>query len=364
MSDCNAVRERFFAEPVVDGTHPDLAAHLAGCPACSAIAAALPQVDRSLDEIAHAPLAVPSFDRIAPAVARAAGARRRTTRLRRSLPAAVAVLSAAAAALVLALRVGGASPPSLEAGMRLESAAETHEAVLGSGARVRLDAGAIRLVAVGPGEERLLLDAGAATFEVPKLGPHRTLAVATPDAEVRVHGTRFQVVREAAGTTVSVTEGLVEVRPEGPGRPPTFLRPGESIFVKPLDGYRDDLRAAAQSALERSRFEEARERIDALLATEPGASLRAEALALAGWASAAQGERAAAIRKYREALTLLPHGERPLWADNAAAELALLLEREDPAAAAQAWAEYLRRFPVGVHGALARARVAGEAASK
>lgn len=366
MSDCTAIHERFFAETGLDLEHPELAAHLAACATCTEIAAALPLLDRELAAIAQAPVAIPSFDRIAPAAARAASSRRAATRIRRHLPAAITGLAAAAAALVIATFVGtglgGGTPPTLEVGAQLDGHAAIREAVLESGARVRLDAGAIRLAAPTPSEERLVLATGSATFEVPKLPAGRTLAVETPDAEVRVHGTRFQVVRDARGTSVSVTEGLVEVRPEGQGRPPRFLRPGESTVVEPLDRYRDSTRAAALAALERGQFDQAEERIGSLLATEPAPALRAEALALSAWATAARGDGHAAIARYREALSILPHDERPLWSDNAAAELALLLEREEPAAAAQAWAEYLRRFPAGAHAALARSHAQREEA--
>ena len=55
-------------------------------------------------------------------------------------------------------------------------------------------------------------------------------------------------------------------------------------------------------------------------------------------------------------VALLPEGKQALWAENACAELAILVEQESPKDGAAAWAECLRRFPDGVHAALARSR--------
>jgi tetratricopeptide (TPR) repeat protein len=74
------------------------------------------------------------------------------------------------------------------------------------------------------------------------------------------------------------------------------------------------------------------------------------------WSLSARGKHTLAIDRYRQALTLLPEGVQPLWAENACAELAILVEQERPKDASTTWAECLRRFPDGVHAALARSR--------
>jgi ferric-dicitrate binding protein FerR (iron transport regulator) len=354
MSDCTSIRDRFFAAGELERGNPELEAHLEACEACARAAAALPLVDAAL---ATPPaVVVPSFDAIALEAARAARTRRGLVQVRRRLPYAITGVAAAAAAVALVFLVLPSGSPRLAVGGALDSAAGARAAELPSGAKVRLDGGELRLVPGAPGEERLHLAAGAVSVEVPKLAPGHALAVETPDAEIRVHGTRFQVTRDRRGTSVSVIEGLVEVRPGGTGRAPLFLRPGEATVIEPLDDYRRGLRASAQANLDAGRFDAADEGLAALLATAPGETDRAEALALRAWAAAARGDRKGAIDRYREALGTLPVGERALWADNAAAELALLLEGEDPAAAAAAWSGYLRRFPEGVHSSLARAR--------
>ena len=70
-----------------------------------------------------------------------------------------------------------------------------------------------------------------------------------------------------------------------------------------------------------------------------------------------RGERDQAIGRYVHALSLLPEGARPLWAENACAELAFLVEQHTPARAAATWRYCLHRFQNGVHAELARSRI-------
>jgi hypothetical protein len=87
---------------------------------------------------------------------------------------------------------------------------------------------------------------------------------------------------------------------------------------------------------------------------------QAEGQALLAWSLAGSGDRRGAVARYRQALALLPATQSPLWAENACAGLALLLEQEEPAEGAAAWSQYLRRFPRGVHASLARTRAASQ----
>jgi tetratricopeptide (TPR) repeat protein len=101
----------------------------------------------------------------------------------------------------------------------------------------------------------------------------------------------------------------------------------------------------------------AESRIDQLLQSSPEVAQQAEAQALLAWSLSTRGRREKAISLYRRALAILPEGRRPLWAENACAELAILVEQEAPRDSAGSWAECLRRFPDGVHASIARSRI-------
>ncbi len=362
MSDCNAIRDRYFLFGKLPVGDPELDAHLAECESCRLAARGLEAVDHAL-AAPPPPFKVPSFDAIADAAASAARSRRRGRSVRRSLPFLATGFATAIAALVLAFVFTGRLPfrtPVLAVGARLDAAAAPQSGALESGARVKLARGEVKVVPAGKGEDRLFLTSGSVALEVPKLAAGHTVSVCTPDAEVRVHGTRFQVVRDARGTSVVVTEGLVEVRPYGTGRKPVFLAPGQSATVEPADAWLKGVRAAVQTDLDSGDFASAEQRLGHLLATDLAPEARAETHALLAWSLAATGNRRAAIERYRQALQTLPASLTPLWADNACAELSLLLEQEEPAGAAAAWGECLRRFPDGVHASLARARLSAD----
>jgi ferric-dicitrate binding protein FerR (iron transport regulator) len=222
--------------------------------------------------------------------------------------------------------------------------------------RIRLDAGTLKLAAANRETQSLLLPLGRVFVDVPKLPPGSTLSVRTPDAEVRVHGTRFQVIRTSKDTQIHVVEGAVEVRPEGLGRPVQTVRAGESATVGSAEAYREGLRQATLDALDHGEFTAAEKQIGQLLGSGASSTEQAEAQALLAWSLSARGKHHEAIERYRQALTLLPDRQQPLWAENACAELAILVEQGSPKDGALTWSECLRRFPDGVHAALARAR--------
>ena len=362
MSSCDHIRERFFAEGAPPRGDPELESHLEACPCCRMALRGLAVVDAVLAQLPRcADDAPPPFTpRVARAAAQAARGRRRRVLAHRAAPFAATAAAAAVVALVMGVTAGRNHKPAprlVEAGLVLDDSAGASLGQLPSGARLTLERGAVRCVRATADEERLALDRGTVSLEVPHLGAGRTLSVETPDALVRVRGTRFQVARDELGTTVSVTEGEVEVRPEGPGRPVEFVHPGARVVVEPLAAYRRGLLAAAGDALAQGWRDTADEQLTRLLATEPEPPLRAHAESLQAWAAAANGEATTAIRLYRSALARVPAGETPTWADNALAELALLLEAREPAAALAAWREYLDRFPQGLHAAQARGRL-------
>jgi hypothetical protein len=294
--------------------------------------------------------------------ASAARNQRRRRAVRRAVPFFFTALGTAAlaAGLIAVVWFGRArqlAPKLLALGAEIQATAEPKSAILDSGVRIRLEAGSLKLATSTRESQALLLPSGRVFVEVPKLPPGRSLSVRTPDAEVRVHGTRFQVIRTGKETQVHVTEGVVEVRPEGIGRPVQTVRAGESATVASVEVYREGLRHSTLAALDHGEFGSAETQIGQLLGASADVTQRAEAEALLAWSFSARGKRSPAIDRYRQALAMLPEGQRPLWAENACAELALLIQQESPKESTAIWEECLRRFPDGVHAALARSRV-------
>jgi ferric-dicitrate binding protein FerR (iron transport regulator) len=88
--------------------------------------------------------------------------------------------------------------------------------------------------------EGVILSSGRVAVRVPKLGPARSFAVATPEATIVVHGTTFSVARTSDAmsaiprTSVDVEEGSVAVRRNGVE---IFLHAGDrwSSSAEPLD---------------------------------------------------------------------------------------------------------------------------------
>ena len=353
MSACPAMQEA-----MLDGegrARPGAAvkAHLKTCAGCAAVFAGLAAVERGLDDLARAPLpAVPAFAALGARAAAAARVQRRRVALRKLAPGLALTLSSAAAALLIAALVSRQPrPASVRPGDELEASYGARTALLPSGAKISLESGRL-WISGAAAQERLHLDAGAVSVQVPPLPPGALLSVATSDGVVVAHGTQFRVEATAEGTRVALHEGKVVLHPRGPGRPDVTLLPGESALIEPLDRYRERQRAAAQAALGQAREEEATAALTRLLATEPGGALAGEAHAMLGWVRQVRAEKAAAADEYREALRLSA-GATGLWADNAAAELALLEEERDPRAGAAAWQAYLSRFAGGRNRSLA-----------
>jgi ferric-dicitrate binding protein FerR (iron transport regulator) len=362
MTDCLSLRERYFALGLGNPTDPEWNQHLHDCLRCRLAYEGLPQVDQALADLAQMPVFVPAFDAIAEAAASAARHQRRRRTVRRSVPYLYTGLGTAAlaAGLVAALWVGRVrqnAPKLLVAGTEIHATTEAKSAVLDNGVRIRLETGTLKLAPASKQTRALLLPVGRVFVDVPKLSPGETLSVRTPDAEVRVHGTSFQVIRTNKDTLVSVVEGVVEVRPEGIGRPVRTIRAGESTTIGSAAAYHEGLRQSTLAALDHGEFGAAEKQISQLLGSSAETAQQAEAQALLAWSLSARGKRSEAVARYRQALTLLPDGQQPLWAENACAELAILVEQDRPRDATATWAECLRRFPDGVHAALARSRV-------
>jgi ferric-dicitrate binding protein FerR (iron transport regulator) len=362
MSDCLSLRERIFAPGADLARDREWLVHAQVCLECRRAQQALPFADYALAEVARQATEVPSFDAIADVATSVARNQRRRVTMRRAAPFFYTALGAAAlaAGVALVLFVNGgrrAAPLRLTPGTEIQASGESKSAILDTGARIRLDTGAIRLAPTSEGKQSLVLRSGRVFIDVPKLPAGKTLSVVTPDAEVRVHGTRFQVTRTAQETQVYVQQGVVEVLPEGSGRASRTVRAGESVTVPSVEVYREEVRHSALEALDRGQFDAAEKQIGQLFGTDTDSAQRAESHALLAWSFSGRGKRDEAIERYRQALKLLPANQRPLWAENACAELALLLQQKSSKHGVTAWAECLRRFPEGVHAGLARSRV-------
>jgi transmembrane sensor len=108
-------------------------------------------------------------------------------------------------------------------------------AILADGTRVELSANTRLVVENGWAERRVRLATGEAFFEVSK-DKSRPFIVETPGGSVRVTGTRFDVLTDAASELdVTVVEGSVQVRPgetSGYQAPdPEILGPGDQLLA-------------------------------------------------------------------------------------------------------------------------------------
>jgi transmembrane sensor len=136
--------------------------------------------------------------------------------------AGMAVAGLAAAAVFLARPGGRPQTLSTPSGQR-------GEFTLSDGSRVELNANTSITVENGRSERRIRLSDGEAFFVVSK-DKSRPFIVDTPAGSVRVTGTIFNVLTEAASQLdVTVVEGSVQVRPDDPSGAlgdPTMLTAG------------------------------------------------------------------------------------------------------------------------------------------
>jgi hypothetical protein len=219
--------------------------------------------------------------------------------------------------------------------------------------------------------ERFFLAQGVLEAKVAKLGPAERFIVRTPDTEVEVRGTKFQVAivepdahcGGGARTRVSVSEGLVEVRGAGAT---SYVHPGESwpagCAVSPAVSAESFERAAPAVRIVKAalRIESARvapSQSSALLgtsqasSTEPqngtkeGSSIAEQNELFSEAASARRsGDNARALSSYELLMARYPAG--PL-AESAAVQRMSLLGASDPAGAKVAARQYLARYPRG-----------------
>ncbi|HVI33846.1 FecR family protein [Phenylobacterium sp.] len=100
---------------------------------------------------------------------------------------------------------------------------------LADGSTIDLNAGTRLSVVLGRHERRVVLDEGQAVFDV-AADARRPFVIDAGDRTVRVVGTRFDVRRRDGRLSVTVAEGLVEVRPTPQAGGRAFrLRPGQRL---------------------------------------------------------------------------------------------------------------------------------------
>jgi hypothetical protein len=108
------------------------------------------------------------------------------------------VTATVAAGIVAAVVIGRGRRPSpklLQPSAEIHATAEAKSAILSNGVRIRLDAGTLKLASASKDRQPLLLQSARIFVDVPRPPPGSKLSVRTPDAEVRVHRTHFQVIR-------------------------------------------------------------------------------------------------------------------------------------------------------------------------
>lgn len=243
--------------------------------------------------------------------------------------------------------VGVASDPRPQ--LALHAGAVPESVRLLSGAEVELAAGAAEIEQTADRDTAIRLSRGRVTLRVPPMRPGSRLQVRTSDAEVTVHGTRFVVERqdESDTTTVSVQEGLVEVRPLGGGRPAVFLRPGEQVVVPSSESYLRGLSSQVQGIVEAGRCDEpASQLVRSYLQAMPADRDVSAGQYLQASCAAARGELAAALTGFEQVVT---SARSELRADNALARIAQLRATISRAEGTAAWRRYLARFPQGQH---------------
>jgi ferric-dicitrate binding protein FerR (iron transport regulator) len=247
---------------------------------------------------------------------------------------------------------------------------------LPSGTHLVVERGADVALVENGATQSFALNAGGLHADVAKLHPGERFIVRTPDAEIEVRGTSFQVdvvgrasCGRGAATRVVVTEGIVAVRFAGAE---ANVRAGESwpadcfagtgaasgaasgaaVAEKPVDAPQALSSAAGSAPVT------APGRSAAPLATPPrpsGSDLAAQnALFAEGAAARRRGDTRAAVAAYDKLTSSYPAS--PL-AESATVERMRVVAAADPRRGAEAARAYLARYPAGFARAEANAIV-------
>jgi hypothetical protein len=160
-------------------------------------------------------------------------------------------------------------------------------------------------------EQRIRLDLGKVEVSVPTPGGPKTVAIATPDAEVLVHGTQFSVHVERAEpapstiTSVTVTRGSVLVVRHGEQQLITAGGRWSSLAVKPVDAANASGEAPASTEIPQS--QERREpRIVSRAEARKGALTDQNRLFQAALDARKAGDDVAVLRNLDELLARFP----------------------------------------------------------
>ncbi|HTQ04008.1 MAG TPA: FecR family protein, partial [Polyangiaceae bacterium] len=230
--------------------------------------------------------------------------------------------------------------------------------VLASGTQIALDAKSVLECREDTATQRFALLRGGAHLHVSKLSGGERFLVDTPQAEVEVRGTVFDVRIEpataecGARTSVAVTEGRVEVRSAGSARAllpgDHWTSPCETPAVEASDDAAPKRTAAVTAHPNHARSAPAR------ASDEAPVSALSEQNDLYARAEAARrdGRTGEALAAYARLLALFPNGQ---LAESAFVQRVRLLAQSDPARASADAERYLTRYPAG----FARGEMAG-----
>lgn len=334
------------------------------------------RLGQALQDLAEEPLPeAPGWNELEEPALRLAQRRRWRFHLKefwRNIGATKLVLSAAGVALILLLGTLGVRALGLTAKrgrdaapqtpvaplardedrqdeLALEAGSSPAGATLRCGARLHAVAASVYVDQKDGSRPVIKLKRGRVAVQVPPMPSGGSLRVQTHDAEVIVHGTRFQVERREPEdlTVVSVEEGLVEVRPIGGRRIAVFLRAGEQLRVPSRDSYVRQLGEQLRPILDAGRCDEqASTVLESFLADVDAETEVSAALYLKGSCAAARGDQESALEAFEK---VAASSRSPLRADNALARCAELRAAVNAADGALAWQRYLLRFPKGQH---------------
>jgi hypothetical protein len=237
------------------------------------------------------------------------------------------------------------------------------------GATVRLSTGTelavqhdtnVEFESAGP-VERFFLTQGVLQAKVAKLGKGERFIVRTPDAEVEVRGTVFQVAlvdpdascAGGARTRVNVSEGVVEVRSVGGT---FYVHPGEawpahcavaslvaSVAIQAPPTIRKSPTVAPADRVRTADAQGAPSQAQALAKEASSIAQQNELFAEASSAHR-QGDNARALSAFEQLMARYPAS--PL-AESAAVQRMHLLQTSDPTAAQNAARQYLAHYPQG-----------------
>ncbi len=255
---------------------------------------------------------------------------------------------------------GGSSLPL--GGRLLANAAGGASLQLSTGTQIQIDQAAnLTFRDAGP-TERFELSEGTIHAHVAKLHPGERFIVATPDAEIEVRGTQFQLgivtadptCGEGTRTRLAVSEGVVEVRAQGAS---AFVHPGESwpagcgqSKVTPVSSTPVGS-STARPVVSSSRAVSLAQRPTSA-APAPSATPTVEASSLAeqndlfaaGMAARRQGDARTAVSKFQELMARFPSSA---LSEGALAESMRAEQGLDGSAAQRFARQYLQRYPDG-----------------